>query len=80
MIKKLEELNKKLISIKEPNLDSKDPMRKAFRQFMGIVSELVKEIKKQSILKLIKEISFYIGTENMLGGQVEDVNIFSVPI
>ena len=42
LIKKLEELNKKLISIKEPNLDSKDPMRKAFRQFMGIVSELEK--------------------------------------
>lgn len=33
----------------------------------------VKEIKKQSILKLIKETSFYIGTENMLGGQVEDI-------
>ena len=35
----------------------------------------VKEIKKQSILKIIKETSFYIGTENMLGGQVEDVNL-----
>lgn len=34
-----------------------------------------KEIKKQSILKLIKEASFYIGTENMLGGQVEDVTL-----
>jgi len=33
----------------------------------------VKEIKKQSILKIIKETSFYTGTENMLGGQVEDV-------
>ncbi|MCJ7814187.1 MAG: polyprenyl synthetase family protein, partial [Candidatus Atribacteria bacterium] len=33
----------------------------------------VKEIKKQSILKLIKEAVFYIGTENMLGGQVEDI-------
>jgi len=33
----------------------------------------VKEIKKQSILKVIKETSFYIGTENMLGGQVEDI-------
>lgn len=42
LIKKLEQLDKKLISIKEPNLDSKDPMRKAFRQFMGIVSELEK--------------------------------------
>jgi len=35
----------------------------------------VKEIKKQSILQLIKEISFYIGTENMLGGQVEDITL-----
>jgi len=42
LIKKLEELDIKLLSIKEPNLDSKDPMRKAFRQFMGIVSELEK--------------------------------------
>ncbi|MDD5014154.1 MAG: polyprenyl synthetase family protein, partial [Atribacterota bacterium] len=33
----------------------------------------IKEIKKQSILKLMKEISFYIGTENMLGGQAEDI-------
>ena len=42
LIRKLEELGKKLVSIKEPNLDSGDPMRKAFRQFMGIVSELEK--------------------------------------
>ena len=35
----------------------------------------VKGIKKQSILKIIKETSFYIGTENMLGGQVEDVTL-----
>jgi len=35
----------------------------------------VKEIKKQSILKLLKETSFYIGTENMLGGQVEDISL-----
>jgi len=42
LFKKLELLNVKLLSIKEKNLDSKDPMRKAFRQFMGIVSELEK--------------------------------------
>ena len=42
LIKKLEQLDKKLISAKEPNLDSDDPMRKAFRQFMGIMSELEK--------------------------------------
>lgn len=42
LIKELDNLKLKLISINEPNLDSKDPMRKAFRQFMGIVSELEK--------------------------------------
>jgi len=35
----------------------------------------VKEIKKQSVLKLLKETSFYLGTENMLGGQVEDISL-----
>jgi len=42
LIRKFEELNLKLISINEPDLDGKDPLRKAFRQFMGIVSELEK--------------------------------------
>jgi len=42
LIKKLELLQKSILSVKEPNLDSNDPMRKAFRQFMGIVSELEK--------------------------------------
>lgn len=42
LIRKLEELKVSLISTKELNLDSHDPMRKAFRQFMGIVSELEK--------------------------------------
>ena len=42
LIKKLESLKVKLISTKEADLDSCDPMRKAFRQFMGIVSELEK--------------------------------------
>jgi site-specific DNA recombinase len=42
LIKKLEALGKVLISIKEPDLDSRDPMRKAFRQFLGIVAELEK--------------------------------------
>jgi DNA invertase Pin-like site-specific DNA recombinase len=42
LIKKLEAMGVTLISIKEANLDSGDPMRKAFRQFMGIVSELEK--------------------------------------
>lgn len=42
LIRKLESLGKKLISTKEIDLSSDDPMRKAFRQFMGIVSELEK--------------------------------------
>jgi len=42
LIKKLEALNIKLISTKEADLASDDPMRKAFRQFMGIISELEK--------------------------------------
>jgi len=42
LIKKFEALKIKLISTKEPDLASNDPMRKAFRQFMGIVSELEK--------------------------------------
>ena len=42
LIRKLEELKVTLVSAKEPNLDSTDTMRKAFRQFMGIVSELEK--------------------------------------
>jgi site-specific DNA recombinase len=42
LIKKLEQLDKGLISTKESDLDSSDPMRKAFRQFMGIVAELEK--------------------------------------
>jgi len=42
LIKKFEALSINLVSTKEPDLDSKNPMRKAFRQFMGIVSELEK--------------------------------------
>lgn len=42
LIKKLDILHKSILSVKEPSLDSNDPMRKAFRQFMGIVSELEK--------------------------------------
>jgi site-specific DNA recombinase len=42
LIHKLKERGKALLSIKEPDLGDSDPMRKAFRQFMGIVSELEK--------------------------------------
>jgi site-specific DNA recombinase len=42
LIYKLKEREKGLLSIKEPDLGDSDPMRKAFRQFMGIVAELEK--------------------------------------
>ncbi len=42
LLRKLQDMNKTLISIKEPDVCSNDPMRKAFRQFMGIVAELEK--------------------------------------
>ncbi len=42
LLRKLHDMNKTLISIKEPDICSNDPMRKAFRQFMGIVAELEK--------------------------------------
>ena len=35
----------------------------------------VRNIKKQSILEVLREISSYIGTKNMLGGQAEDINM-----
>jgi len=44
LIKKLELLEKRLISTKEADLDSNYPMRKAFRQFMGNVAELEKAV------------------------------------
>lgn len=42
LIRRLEGLGVKLVSTQEDNLDSDDPMRKAFRQFSGIVAELEK--------------------------------------
>jgi site-specific DNA recombinase len=42
LLRKLQDMTKTLISIKEPDICNNDPMRKAFRQFMGIVSELEK--------------------------------------
>jgi len=42
LIRKLQDLNKCLVSIKEPDIGSNDPMRKAFRQMLGIFSELEK--------------------------------------
>ena len=42
LIRKLAQMERRILSTKEPDLDGTDPMRKAFRQFMGIVSELEK--------------------------------------
>jgi len=42
LLRKLQDMNKALVSVKEPDICNNDPMRKAFRQFMGIVSELEK--------------------------------------
>jgi site-specific DNA recombinase len=42
LIRKLAQTGRRILSTKEPDLDGTDPMRKAFRQFMGIVSELEK--------------------------------------
>jgi len=42
LIRKLAQMGRRILSTKEPDLDGADPMRKAFRQFMGIVSELEK--------------------------------------
>ena len=44
IIRELSKLGFKLLSTKEPDLDSKEPMRVAFRQFSGIVSELEKTL------------------------------------
>lgn len=42
IIRKLLDLEVNIISIAEPNLNDDIPMRKAFRQFLGIISELEK--------------------------------------
>jgi site-specific DNA recombinase len=42
LLKELQKRNVALLSVKERDLDSGDPMRVAFRQFMGIVAELEK--------------------------------------
>lgn len=42
LIRKMSNLGVELVSINEPDLAGNDPLRKAFRQFMGIVAELEK--------------------------------------
>ncbi|MBI4158297.1 MAG: recombinase family protein [Candidatus Yanofskybacteria bacterium] len=42
LIRKFAELNKQVVSTLEPDLDSNDPFRKAFRQMLGVFSEFEK--------------------------------------
>lgn len=42
LIKELTKLNKQIVSTLEPDLDSCDPFRKAFRQMLGVFSEFEK--------------------------------------
>jgi len=71
LIKKLESLSQELISTKEPDLAGNDPMRKAFRQFMGIVSELEKAFITMRLsggrINKIKTKSLYAGGGIALG-------------
>ena len=79
LIKKLESLNIKLISTKEPDLASTDPMRKAFRQFMGIVSELEKAFITMRLsggrINKIKVKSKYAGGGVALGYSTKDKDL-----
>src|SRR3989344_6733124 len=42
LIRKFAELNKQVVSTLEPDLNSNDPFRKAFRQMLGVFSEFEK--------------------------------------
>ena len=79
LIKKLESLGKGIISTKEADLDSDDPMRKAFRQFMGIVSELEKAFITMRFsggrISKIKTKSLYAGGGVALGYTSKDKDL-----
>jgi len=79
LIKKLESLGKGIISTKEADLDSDDPMRKAFRQFMGIVSELEKAFITMRLsggrISKIKTKSLYAGVGVALGYTSKDKDL-----
>lgn len=79
LIKKLESLGRKLISTKEADLASDDPMRKAFRQFMGIVAELEKAFITMRLsggrINKIKTKSLYAGGGVALGYEVKDKDL-----
>lgn len=44
LVRDLAKMGKRLISTKEPDLDSKDPSRKMYRQIMGVFSEYEKGV------------------------------------
>jgi len=79
LIKKLEGLGCRLISTKEADLVSNDPMRKAFRQFMGIVSELEKAFITMRLsggrINKIKNKKAYAGGGVALGYTVKDKDL-----
>lgn len=79
LIKKLEKLDIALISTQEPDLASNDPMRKAFRQFSGIVSELEKAFivmrLKNGRIRKITEKGKYTGGRIALGYKSKDQDL-----
>jgi len=79
LIKKLESLNVKLISTKEADLASDDPMRTAFRQFMGIVSQLEKAFITMRLsggrINKIKNKQAYAGGGVALGYETKDKDL-----
>lgn len=79
LIKKLEALSVGLISTKEPDLASGDPMRKAFRQFMGIVAELEKSFITMRLsggrINKIKNKSQFAGGGIALGYNTKDKDL-----
>jgi len=79
LIKKLESLNVKLISTKEADLASDDPMRTAFRQFMGIVSQLEKAFITMRLsggrINKIKNKQSYAGGGVALGYETKDKDL-----
>lgn len=83
LIKKLEALGVAILSTKEPDLSSDDPMRKAFRQFMGVVSELEKSFITMRLsagrINKIKNKSGFAGGGVPLGYEAVDKDLVIAP-
>lgn len=79
IINKLEGLGVEILSTKEKDLSSDDPMRKAFRQFMGTVSELEKAFITMRMsagrINKIKNKKKYTGGGVPLGYAVENKDL-----